>query len=110
MNITTKATNTTLTEPIKQAVEDKLSVLANFIKPEDKIHVEIEVDPKHQSGDIFRVEVSMQPHGQFADARAADMYEALDLVVPKIKSQLVKEKDKKISLRKRLGLLFKRGA
>ncbi len=108
MNITIKATNTTLTDSIKQVVNDKLSILENFAKEEDKIHVEIEVDTKHQSGEIFRVEISMQPHGQFAEARGTDMYEALDLTIPKIKSQLIKEKDKKITLRKRLGNFFKR--
>lgn len=108
MNITIKASNTTLTDGIKQAVEDKISVLEPFLKSEDKIHVEIEVDPKHNSGDIFRAEIGIQPHGEFADAKAADMYEAIDMVIPKIREQLSRKKDKKISLRRRLGNFFKR--
>jgi putative sigma-54 modulation protein len=108
MNINIKATTTTLTDAIRTAVTDKVSTLEHLTRPEDKIHVEIDVNTTHNSGDNFRVEISIQPHGEFAESTAGDMYEALDLVIPKIKEQLVKQKDKKISLRRRLGNLFKR--
>ncbi len=108
MNISIKATNTTLTAAIKSTVESKLSVLSDFLKPEDKIQVEVEVDVKHTTGPIYRAEVHIKPHGHYADARGNDFYEALDLVIPKIKDQLVKSKDKRISLRRRLGSFFKR--
>jgi len=108
MNINIKATNTTLTDGMRNTVNDKISALEHLTREEDKIHVEIDVNTTHNSGDNFRVEVSIQPHGEFAEATAGDMYEALDLVIPKIREQLVKQKDKKISLRRRLGNLFKR--
>lgn len=101
MNINIKATNTTLTPAIRAYVEDKLQHLARFVKPEDKIRVEIEVEKKHKSGLVFRAEIDIQPHGHFADARGNDLYEAMDLMVPKIKDQLAKQKDKKITLRRR---------
>ncbi len=108
MYINIKATNTTLTPAIRAAVEDKLSVLDRFLQPEDKIHVEVEYDLKHAGSGAYRAEVHIQPHGQYADVHGNDFYEALDLVIPKIKEQLVKPKDKRVSLRRRLGSIFKR--
>lgn len=103
MKINIKATNTTLTDSIRRNVESKLSVIENFARPEDVIHVELAEDKKHQSGNFFRVDIQISPHGIYADARGNDFYEALDLAVPKIQTQLSKIKDKKISLRRRLG-------
>lgn len=106
MNIIIKATNTTLTPAIKVFIEEKLNSLSKFLRPEEKIHVELEVDKKHRSGLIFRAEIDFQPHGHFAEARGNDFYEAFDLLLPKIKEQLTKEKDKRVSLRKRRKRLF----
>lgn len=103
MKINIKATNTTLTPSIKSNVESKLSVIEKFTKPEDVIHVELAEDTKHHSGQFFRVDIQISPHGIYADSRGNDFYEAMDLVVPKIQTQLAKSKDKKISLRRRLG-------
>lgn len=97
MNINIKATKTTLTPSIKQFVEDKLTILEKFVREEDKIRVEIEVDKKHHTGLVFRAEIDIQPRGLYAEARGEDFYSAMDLVVPKIKEQLAKAKDKKVS-------------
>ena len=108
MTINIKATNTTLTDSIRSVIEDKVSVLENFLRPENVVYVEVDEDTKHQSGQFHRAEIRIQPHGQYAEARGNDFYEALDLVIPKIKEQLAKEKDKRVSLRRRLGSFFKR--
>lgn len=108
MNIAIKATNTTLTDAIQSSIEDKLQVLEKFMKPEDKIHVELAEDTHHNSGEFSRVEIHIKPHGYYADSTGNDFYEALDLVIPKIKQQMSKSKDKQISLRKKIGNLFKR--
>ncbi|MEK7618012.1 MAG: ribosome-associated translation inhibitor RaiA [Patescibacteria group bacterium] len=101
MIINIKATKTTLTPSIKQFVEDKLEVVSKFLKPEDKIRVEVEFDKKHHSGLIFRTEIDIQPHGYYAEARGEDFYSAFDLVVPKIKEQLIKQKEKLLSKRRK---------
>ena len=108
MNVSIKATNTTLTPAIRESVEDKLQVLEKFLKEEDKIHVELAEDKHHQKGMFSRVEVHVTPHGFYADSMGNDFYEALDLVIPKIKNQFAKNKDKDVSLRKRIGNIFKR--
>lgn len=108
MNINIKATNTTLTDAIRSNIEDKLQVLEKFLRPENQIFVELVEDNKHHTGKFFRAEVQISPTGHYAEAVAGDFYEAMDLVIPKITEQMRRGKDKKISLRRRLGNLFKR--
>ncbi len=108
MNINIKATNTTLTDAIKATIHDKLQVLEPHMKSEDKIYFEIAEDTHHKSGMFSRVEVRISPAGHYAEANGNDFYEAIDLVVPKIRDQIIKKKDKRISLRRRLGAFFKR--
>ncbi len=108
MNLNIKATHTTLTDAIQNDVELKLSPLEKFLRSEDKVHVEIEEDTKHVSGRFSRVEIAIQPRGIRAEARGNDFYEAMDLAMPKVREQLTKDKDKRVSLRRRLGNIFKR--
>jgi len=108
MNINIKATNTTLTPTIKENIYDKFAVLEAFLHPEDKVHIEVEEITRHKNGLTSRVEVNIHPHGQYAEGFGNDFYEALDLVIPKIREQLARTKDKKISLRRKLGSLLKK--
>ncbi len=108
MNINIKATNTTLTPSIRQSIEDKLANLEGFMRPEDIIQVELEEITRHKNGMTSRVEVHIRPHGQYAEGFGNDFHEALDLVIPKIREQLSRNKDKRVSLRRRLGSIFKR--
>lgn len=101
MNLNIKATKTILSPPVKRYINDKLASLDSFIRTEDKIRVEMELEKKHQSGLVFRAEIDIQPHGHYAEARGNDFYEAFDLLLPKIKEQLTRAKDKRVSLRRR---------
>lgn len=101
MNINFKGTRVALTEADQEFIAQKLNALSNFIKAADNVFVEAEHEAKHKSGLVFRLEVSINPPAFYAEARGGDFYEALDLVLPKIKEQLAKQKDKRISLRRR---------
>ena len=65
--------------------------------------MELEANKKHKSGDLFRVEISVRPNMFYAESRGQDFYAALDTVLPKIKEQLLKEKDKRLTRRKLAG-------
>lgn len=103
MNLNIKATKTTLTPSLQEEIEKKLSVLDDFLRTEDKVYVEIEARASKDNSQEFRAEIIVRPSGLFADASGSDVYEALDLAVPKVKQQLIKSKDKKVSERRSLG-------
>lgn len=108
MNLNIKATKTTLTESLQQEIERKLAVLEDFLKPEDKVYVEVEARASKDNSQEFRAEVTIKPANHHADSAGSDIYEAIDLVIPKIRQQLTRDKDKKVSLRRRLGALRER--
>ncbi len=108
MNLNIKATKTTLTPSIQSDIEAKFSVLEPFLRSEHTVRVEIEAEAGREANNEFRAEVAIQPGGHFAQSNGGDLYEAIDLLIPKIKQQLTRDKDKKVSLRRKLGNTFKR--
>jgi putative sigma-54 modulation protein len=109
MNIVIKATHFDMTEPVKQYAQDKVEHLGKYINAMEA-KIELERDRKHQSGQVFRAEVTLVVGGKMmrADATAEDMYAAIDLVIPKLKEQISKFKDKRNTLQKRGGRSAKR--
>lgn len=101
MNLNIKATKTTVTSAIRSAITEKLRRLERFLKPEHKVHVEFAVEKTKSQGMRYRCEVDIQPSGYYAESFGTDFYEAVDLVIPKIKEQLLKAKDKQLAKRKR---------
>ena len=96
MNIAIKATHLDLTPSIQEYVEEKVGHLEKFISVlEGK--VELDRDQHHHRGDVFRAEIMLVMAGKLmrADAEAGDIYSAVDLVIPKLKEQIGKFKDKK---------------
>ena len=102
MKISIKGTNLDLSESIKEYVEEKVGHLDKFIDPMET-KVELERDKKHRTGLVFRAEVMMVVGGKIirADANGEDIYAAVDLVIPKLKEQISKFKDKRSTLQKR---------
>lgn len=103
MNISIKGTYVELTPSIKDYVSEKVGHLEKFIAGSIESKVELARDRHHQTGNVFRAEVTMIVGGKIlrADALAEDMYAAVDLVIPKLKEQIAKFKRKKQTLQRR---------
>ena len=103
MNIAIKGTHLDLTPSIKQYVEEKVGHLEKFINVMEA-KVELDRDKHHHSGQVFRAEVMLVVGGKLmrADATAEDIYSAVDLVIPKLKEQVAKFKDKKTTVNRSL--------
>lgn len=102
MNISIKATYLDLTLSVKEYVEEKIGHLGKFIVAQEA-KVELARDKHHRTGLVFRAEVTMILGGKVmrAEALAEDIYAAIDLVIPKLKEQIGKFKDKKQSIARR---------
>ena len=106
MNLNLKATNFELTPAIREYVEKRVNGLEKFIRITDEsIQVWVEVGKTtnhHNKGDVFRAEIQIHiPHhgkGVRSEATHETLNEAIDDAHDKIKLELEKVKDKKISL------------
>lgn len=90
MNIQIKGTNLELTDALKQYVNEKIGHLEHYSQEILGARVELETSTHHQKG-FFRCEVNLDlPHMQVMRAEMidADLYAAIDLVVPKLKVEL----------------------
>lgn len=96
MKIVIKGTGTELTPSLKEYVYEKVGQLEKYLKRVVEADVELVVDKKHRSGEIFRAEVMLfVPKDMLrASEQATDMYAAIDLVMPKLKRQIEKYKAK----------------
>ena len=102
MNISIKATHLDLTNSLKAYVEEKIGHLDKYISATEA-KVELQREPHHHSGLVFRAEVNVVAGGKVlrAEVSSEDIYSAVDLVVPKLKEQIAKFKDKKTTLRRK---------
>lgn len=116
MNINIKSTNTELTPQIKDYVNKRINNLEKLIHYMDEsVQVWVEIGrttSHHLKGDIYRAEIQIHiPHygkGVRAEAIQETLNEAIDGAHDKIKLELEKIKDKKISLVRRGARAFKK--
>ena len=108
MQIKIKTINIEMTDAISSYVEEKLQSLEKFAVPHDEenplLYVEIgKTTNHHQSGDIFRAEVSMNVRGkQFrAVSEKDDLYTAIDDMRAELARVLTSHKDKERTLVRR---------
>ena len=96
MKIVIKGTKTDLSPSLKEYIYEKVGSLDRYLKRVIEAQVELEVDNKHRSGDIYRAEIMLfVPRDVLrAEEKASDMYAAIDLVMPKLKKQIEKYKGK----------------
>ena len=106
MNINLKATNFELTPFISEYVNKKINNLEKFIRVTDEsIQAWVEIGKTtnhHNKGDIFRTEIQIRfplcGKGVRAEATHQTLNEAIDDAHDKMKLELEKVKDRKISL------------
>lgn len=103
MNIAIKGTNLDLTDSISEYAQEKVGHLEKYVHGVIEARVELERDRKHHSGQVFRAEVMLIMGGKIlrAETAAEDIYAAIDMVIPKLKEQIAKFKDKRTTLQKR---------
>ncbi len=108
MNISIKTTHVDLTPSVKEYVEEKIGNLEKFI-PATDAHIELKRDQHHQTGLVFGADITLSAGGKtmHAESEAEDIYAAIDLLVPKLKEQIMKFKDKKASLWRRAARYMK---
>jgi putative sigma-54 modulation protein len=100
MRIETHGQQMDVTPALRDYVETKLGRLSRLYEPPLEIRTQLSIDkPDH------RAEVTVSVSGKMlhADARAADMYAAIDLLADKLDRMLVKEKKKLIDQHRRGG-------
>ena len=102
MRITITGRNIELTPGIKEAVEEKLSKLEKYFKPDTDVHVTLSVEKERQ-----KIEVTISVKGNIirAEQVSNDMYASIDLVEDVIERQLKKYK-RKLAEHKQASIAF----
>ena len=91
MRITITGRNIELTDGIKEAVNDKLSKLEKYFKPDTDVFVTLSVEKERQ-----KIEVTIPTKGHVirSEQVSNDMYVSIDLVEEVIERQMKKYKNK----------------
>lgn len=96
--------NTEVDDAARKYFIENISKLDKFLHEEHVVHGELEQESAHRSGPFHRAEISIMPKSiAYAEAHGNDFFEAIDLLMPKIKEQLVRQKDKMVSERRSEG-------
>ncbi|MDB4940109.1 MAG: Ribosomal subunit interface protein [Candidatus Doudnabacteria bacterium] len=103
-NVNLKVTHTVLSESVREYAQKNIDKLQKYLRPENKVHLELGAESKNRDGLRYRAEITIMPKSEvYADAYGHDLFEAIDLLMPKVKEQLMKMKDKRVSERRRDG-------
>lgn len=97
MQINIKTKNITLTDAIKEYVEEKIGPLEKFLQGVEPIIVEVEVgktSQHHNKGDVFRAEVQIEVPGKLLRAESVkdDLRKAIVEVKDNLQVQIKKYK------------------
>ena len=104
MRITITGRNIELTPGIKEAVEDKLSKLEKYFKPDTDVNVTLSVEKDRQK---IEVTIPTKGHTIRAEEVSNDMYASIDLVEETLERQLIKYRTKIISKKMNAAASFK---
>ena len=104
MRITITGRNIDLTPGLKEAVEDKLSKLEKYFKPDTDVNVTLSVEKERQK---IEVTIPTKGHTIRAEEVSNDMYVSIDLVEETLERQLIKYRTKIISKKMNAAASFK---
>jgi len=110
VKISIQGTNLELSDALKLYVDEKVGHLEQFITDVLEARVELERDAHHHKGPVYRCEVNLdvpRKHILRADCTEADLYAAIDGVVPKLKHQIDKYKEQQKGRDQKLRRSFK---
>ena len=102
MRITITGRNIELTPGLKEAVEDKLSKLEKYFKPDTDVNVTLSVEKDRQK---IEVTIPTKGHTIRSEQVSNDMYVSIDLVKEIVERQLKKYR-KKLTDKKQNALSF----
>ena len=104
MRITITGRNIELTPGIKEAVEEKLSKLEKYFKPDTDVNVTLSVEKERQK---IEVTIPTKGHTIRSEEVSNDMYVSIDLVEETLERQLIKYRTKIISKKMNAAASFK---
>jgi len=113
MNVTIKATNTTLTPSIDEYVRKRVGTFDKLIDSEDtsaRVAVEVGKDTEHhKSGDIFFAEINLHIAGRDFRTRrdGSDIYSAIDIAKDEIMDAVRGYKGRQATMLRRGGQAIK---
>ena len=101
-----KATNLELTKEMRDYVEKKFSGLNKYFTKIIEMRVEVEHDPHHLKGNVYRCEVNVKiPRDLLrVEKRTSDFYKAVDKVRDHLKVVLARHKKKLADKQRRRSL------
>ncbi|MFA4936723.1 MAG: ribosome-associated translation inhibitor RaiA [Patescibacteria group bacterium] len=104
MDIIISAKNFKLTPSLITYTEEKVGKVERFWGEIIRANVELSVGRVKSAGNISQVRVWLEVSGPDieAESEAADMHAAIDLVVPKLESQIRKMRGKVLSRQRKL--------
>lgn len=113
LNISFKATKFEITPAIRAYAEEKVRMIDRLLDDRDadaRAEIELEQTTRHhQSGPIFRAEITLHTAQLTlrAEAQKEDLYAAIDVAKDELIQELRRSKDKKTSMVRRGGRMFK---
>jgi len=106
MKITFRAKGIKLTPQLEDYTREKISKLEKYLGEVIEAWVELIKDRSQRSGKKFQAEVQIKlPKGSLrADETTTDIFAAIDLVLPKLKKEIERYKDRKKLPRRKRGI------
>lgn len=113
--LTIKATNITLTPEIAAAVDKRFGSLAKFVRPKEDQEVRLQVEVgrrnkgKSKADDLFFAELNVVVGGDRhrVEARAADLYDAIDIAKGEMTAHLSRAHERDKDERRKGGRMVK---